>query len=129
MTFGTDCAPKIKPSGSPVGVSPFTVLGTLYADIRKGYFSTSPGLTLADFNALATATKVGSFGKTPVSGWYSATLNATGVSDINKASLTQLRLYFATPTNNNNQANYMLFFSGNAAAGSQPLLTITYSLP
>jgi hypothetical protein len=120
---------KIKPSGSPVGVSPFTVLGTLYAEIRKGYFGSSSALELTDFNALATAAKVGSFGKTPVSGWYGATLNATGVSDINKVSLTQLRLYFATPTNNNNQANYMLFFSGNGVAGSQPLLTITYSLP
>jgi predicted outer membrane repeat protein len=120
---------KIKQSGLPVGINPFTVLGTLYTDIRKGYFGTSPALELADFNALATASKIGSFGATPVSGWYSSTLNATGKSDINKTSLTQLRLYFATPTNNNSSANYMSFFSGNAAAGNQPLLVITYSLP
>jgi hypothetical protein len=84
---------KIKPSGSAVGINPFTVLGILYADIRKGYFSTSPALELADFNTAATASKIGSFGKTPISGWYTATLNATGRTDINKTSLTQLRLY------------------------------------
>jgi len=120
---------KIKQSGSPVGTNPFTVLGIMYADIRKGYFGTSPALELGDFNAAATASKIGSFGATPASGWYSTTLNTTGRTDINKTNLTQLRLYFATPTNNNNLANYMLFFSGNAAAGSQPILTITYSLP
>jgi hypothetical protein len=120
---------KIKQNGSPVGINPFTVLGALYADIRKGYFGTSPVLELADFNAPATATRIGSFGSTPISGWYSASLNATGKSDINKANLTQLRIYFATPTNNNNSANYAVFFSGNAAVGNQPLLIITYSLP
>ena len=120
---------EIKQSGSTVGHNPFTVLGTLYADIRTGYFGTSPALELTDFNALATASKIGSFGKTPVSGWYSATLNVTGRNDINKTNLTQLRLYFAMPTNNNNKADYMLFFSGNTVAGSQPQLIISYSLP
>ena len=120
---------KIKPSGSPVGTNPFSILSTLYADIRTGYFGISPALELADFNATATANEIGSFGATPVSGWYSATLNVTGRNDVNKTNLTQLRLYFALPTNNNNKADYMLFFSGNATAGSQPQLIITYSLP
>ncbi len=120
---------NIMPSGSPVGTDPFTVLGSLYADIRTGYFGLSPSLELADFNALATANKVGSFGSTPVTGWYSATLNLTGKLDINKTGQTQLRLRFSTPTNNNNLSNYMPFFSGNAPAGSQPLLIIAYSLP
>jgi hypothetical protein len=119
---------KIKQGGSS-GINPFTVLGMLYADIRTGYFGTSPALELADFNAPATATRIGSFGSTPVSGWYNASLNATGKSDINKTNLTQVRLYFATPTNGNNLGDYLVFFSGNAGAGSQPLLTITYSLP
>jgi len=106
------------------------LLDTLYADIRTGYFGTSPALELADFNALATATKIGSFGVTPVSGWYSSTLTAMGRSDINKTNLMQLRLYFATPTNNNNLANYMQFLSGNTnTTANQPILIITYSLP
>jgi hypothetical protein len=120
---------KIKPSGLLLKNNPFSVLGSLYADIRTGYFGKSPALELVDFSALSTANKIGSFSSTPVSGWYSATINATGISDINKINLTQLRLYFALPTNNNNAANNMPFFSGDAAAGSQPLLIITYSLP
>jgi len=40
---------------SSVGTNPFSVLGNLYASIKKGYFGGSAGLELADFNASATA--------------------------------------------------------------------------
>jgi serine protease len=90
---------KIKQSGGMIGSNPFSALGSLYVDIRKGYFGSSSLLQVSDFNAAATASKVGTFGKTPVSGWYSATLNTSGRSDINKTSLTQLRLYFSKATN------------------------------
>jgi hypothetical protein len=119
---------KIKQSGSAVGSNPFSILGSLYATIHKGYFGTSSSLQLADFNAAATASKVGTFGTTPVSGWYSATLNSTGRSNVNKTNLTQFRLFFNTDDNNNNVADYMKFVSGDASS-NKPQLIIKYTLP
>jgi hypothetical protein len=119
---------KIKQSGSAVGSNPFSILDSLYADIRKGYFGSSSSLQLADFNAAATASKVGAFGTTPVSGWYSATLNSTGRSNINKTSLTQFRLFFNLDDNDNNVADYMKFVSGDASS-NKPQLIIKYTLP
>jgi len=119
---------RIYQSGSAVGSNPFSVLGSLYADIRKGNFGSSTALQVSDFNAAATATKVASFGATPVSGWYSATLNPTGRSDINKTGLTQFRLYFATATNTNCVPDYMKFVSGDASSG-KPQLIINYMIP
>ena len=119
---------KIYQSGAAIGNNPFSVLGSLYADIKKGCFGSSSALQLADFNAVASGGKVGTFGKTPVKGWYSATVNSSGLSNINKTSLTQFRLYFSIATNANKQADYMQFLSGDASSG-QPQLIITYTLP
>ena len=118
---------KIDQSGLPVGTNPFSVLGPLYASIKKGYFSTNASLQLADFNAPNTASKVGVFGVTPVSGWYSATLNSTGRGNINKTGLTQFRLFFNTATNDNFEADYMKFVSGDGT--NQPQLIIRYYTP
>ncbi len=125
----TSAVIKVKQKVAPTGPNPFTVLGDLLVDIRKSYFGTSAGLQLADFNAAASKTNVGTFNKTPVGGWYSATLNSDGRSNINKTNLTQFRLYFSKDDNDNHTANLLKFFSGNAAAASRPVLVITYTLP
>ena len=119
---------KIKASGSPTGSNPFSILGSLYADIKKGSFGSSSALQVTDFNAAPTTSKVGTFGKIPVGGWYTATLISTGRSSINKTSLTQFRLYFSTATNANNKADFMKFLSGNSST-DQAELVIRYSLP
>jgi predicted outer membrane repeat protein len=119
---------KIMQSGAPVGSNPFNVLGSLWADIRQGFFGSASTLQLGDFNAVASAVKVGAFNKTPASGWYTDTLNAAGLLKVNKTGLTQLRLYFATDDNNNRAADYMKFVSGNSAT-NKPLLVITYTVP
>ena len=118
---------KIMQSGAPVGTNPFTVLSVLRADIRQGPFGNA-NLELGDFNASASAAIVGVFGITPVGGWYSATLNATGCNNLNLTGLTQLRLYFAREDNNNLTADYMRFLSGDAA-GNKPMLIVTYIMP
>jgi hypothetical protein len=118
---------RIKPSGKPVGGNPFTLLGSLLVDIRKGAFGKTT-LEAADFQAAATAKKVGIFGKKPVSGWYNVTLNAAGMNNINKTGVTQFRLYFTKDDNNNLKAEFMKFFSGNAAT-SKPEMVITYTMP
>jgi hypothetical protein len=120
---------KIYKSGSTVGTNPFSWVNPnpLYVDIRKGYFGTSSVLELADFNASASAGKVAAFGNYPTSGWYSATLNTTGRNYINKAGLTQLRLYFNMATNANNVADYINFVSGEGT--NKPQLIINYNMP
>jgi len=119
---------KVKQSGSLTGTNPFTFPSSLYADIKKGSFGTSAALELADFNAAATASKAGTFGATPSFGWYTASLSSTGRSDVNKTSLTQLRLYFSKATNGNGKVDFIRFLSGNSPS-DQPELIITYSLP
>ncbi len=119
---------KIKQSGSPTGSNPFSVLGSLYASIRKGYFGSSSSLQAADFNATASAEKIATFGKTPTSGWYSAKLTSSGRSKISKTSLTQFRLAFANDDNDDKGADYMKFISGDASS-NKPQLVITYTVP
>jgi hypothetical protein len=38
-------------------------------------------------------------------------------------------LYFSIDDNDNRSANFMKFFSGNAAVADRPVLTITYTVP
>jgi hypothetical protein len=73
--------------------------------------------------------RVGAFNKTPVSGWYSATLNANGRNNINRTGITQFRLYFLKDDNNNHVADFMKFLSGNAPVASRPQLVIEYYAP
>lgn len=118
---------KIKQSGTPVGSNHFATLLNIWADIRKGPFG-ALSLQTGDFQAAATATKVGNFNPVPVSGWYTNILGATGISNINKTNVTQFRLYFAKDDNNNNAADYIKFVSGNGSS-NQPTLAITFTLP
>ncbi len=110
-----------KHANAPVGGNPFTILGNLLVDIRKGALGKT-ALAAADFQAPAAAKKVGSFSKMAPGGWYSVKLNAAGISKINRTGITQFRLYFSKDDNNNLKANYMKFFSGNAATGKPGLI-------
>ena len=118
---------RIYQSGSPSGTNPFSALGNLNVSIQKGFYSTLSSLQLSDFNASSSASNVATFGATPVSGWYTATMT-TGFSNINKGGLTQFRLAFGTATNANNVADFMRFVSGDGG-GNKPQLYITYNLP
>ncbi|MBI5825680.1 MAG: hypothetical protein HZB18_16755 [Chloroflexi bacterium] len=118
---------KIKQSGAPVGANPFNVLGKLMVDVRKGTFGAST-LAVTDFQAAPSASQAGTFGKTPIAGWYGVTLNLSGRNNVNTMGLTQFRLYFSKSTNNDAIANLMKFLSGNSASG-QPQLIIKYTLP
>jgi hypothetical protein len=48
---------------------------------------------------------------------------------LNKWGRTQFRLRFNKDDNNNLTADYLSLFSGDAAAGDQPQLIITYMVP
>jgi hypothetical protein len=118
---------KIKQNGLPVGTDPFTILGSVWADIRTGTFGAG-ALELTDFNATASAPAAGAFNSTPISGVYTMTMNATARNAINKLGPTQIRLRFGVDDNNDAAADYMKFLSGDFTSG-QPELVITYTLP
>jgi len=112
-----------------VGTNPFNTHGTLWTAIRKPFFSAKPDLQSTDFQAGASKNGVGSFGKTPVSGWYSAVLNSTGASFVNLSGTTQFRLYFSKDDDNDSIADFVKFYSGNASVGNRPKLIVKYYVP
>jgi hypothetical protein len=119
---------KIKKQGL-VGTNPFTTHQGLLVDIRKPYFGTELGLAAVDFQATASKSNVGTFGTTPSAGWYSVTLNSTARLYINKTGTTQFRLRFQKDDNDDLSADYLKFYSGNAATTSRPVLIIQYYVP
>jgi hypothetical protein len=123
----TNMTLKIKQQGNVVGVSPFS-FGSLYVDMRNPAFGNSI-LELVDFSFAAKKVKPAVFNPNPVSGWFSARFNTGGKLYVNRTGVTQLRLYFSVDDNNNNIADYIRFYSGNASAGDRPKLLITYYLP
>ena len=58
----------------------------------------------------------------------SGRFNADGRMNINLNGLTQLRVYFTTPRNNNGQADYLGFYSAEAVETRKPKLLIEYSI-
>jgi hypothetical protein len=123
----TNMTLKIKQQGSVTGTSPFS-FGSLYVDMRNPAFGGN-ALELVDFNFAARKVKSAVFNPNPVSGWYNARFNNGGKLYINRTGVSQLRLYFSADDNNNNVADFIRFYSGNASAGDRPKLLITYSMP
>jgi len=112
-----------------VGSDPFSLLGTLQADIRKPYFGAGLGLAADDFQAAANLPAAAVFGASPVGGWYSAVVSSAGRAFVNRRGTTQFRLLFSLPNNADALADYASFFSGNAAPANRPQLVIQYYVP
>jgi hypothetical protein len=111
---------------SIVGTNPFLTHGKILVDIRKGPFGTAL-LQLTDFNAAAGKNNVAQFSNTPLAGnWYSVNINPTAFAFVNKTGITQFRLRFFKDDNDDMGADYLKFFSGNAAAAYRPVLIIQY---
>jgi hypothetical protein len=73
---------------------------------------------------------VGTFGTAPVNNWYSAIIVRAGYPYINLLGTTQFRLRFATDDNNDNNADYMRFYSGDVTDGTMlPRLIVVYYIP
>ncbi len=119
---------KIKQQ-SVVGTNPFTTHGGLRVDISNPFFGTATALQAADFQATATSLNAATFNATPVNGIYNAILNGAGKANINFTGPTQFRLRFAIDDNNDLGADFIKFFSGNAAVINRPQLVITYTVP
>ena len=114
---------------SQVGTDPFTTHGNLLVDLRKGTFSGSSALQVNDFQASASKSAGLTMGSTPVAGWYSGMLSNLNFGFINLTGATQMRLRFQKDDNDDMSADYLAFYSGNAATTDRPQLVITYYIP
>jgi uncharacterized delta-60 repeat protein len=105
------------------GTLPFTILKGLVAEMRQPSIGKTIKLEQLDFNATGLKS-AGMFSPVPSStGWYSVSLKPALII---KSGTIQFRLRFKLDDNNNRKADYIKFFSGNAAAGSRPKLVIYY---
>ena len=120
---------KIKKQGQ-VGTNPFTTHKKIAADIRKGAFSDAV-LQLTDFQSAASRNAVGLIPNTPqTGGWYLTNINATGFLFLNLTGSTQFRLRFQLDDNNDLNADFLKFFSGNATTiADRPVLIVDYYVP
>lgn len=119
---------KIRKQGL-VGTNPFITLGGLKVDIKQGAFSDSTVLQRGDFKALANKSLVATFGKTPSSGWYTATLSSTAYMYLSETNTVQFRLRFTKDDNDDRGADYMSFYSANSSTVNRPKLVVTYYTP
>jgi predicted outer membrane repeat protein len=122
---------KLKAAGL-VGTNPFTTHMGLKVDIRQPYFGPGAALATGDFQAPAGAAAVGTFNATPsTDAWYSAVLGSAAYPQVNPAGTTQFRLRFLKDDDDNLQADYIKFYSGDYALDPsfRPQLIVRYYLP
>jgi len=138
LSFGTAGIPdyavitkvilKVKWAGV-VGKNPMFTHNGLVVDIKKNKFFTLPALQINDFQAKPGKFKVGKFANKLFSGWYRAVLYKGTYPYINKKGRTQLRLRFLLDDNNDNVADILKLYSGNAILANRPTLIIQYYVP
>jgi len=139
LSFGTAGIPdnavitkvilKIKKAGV-AGTNPMKTHNGLIVDIKKGKFYTLPALQINDFQAKPGKFKVGKFLKKLFPGnWYRAVLYTGAYDFINVKGRTQLRLRFLLDDNNDNGADILKLYSGNAILANRPQLIVKYYVP
>ena len=119
---------KIQKQGL-AGTDPFTTHGSLLVDIQEPYFGATAGLVIGDFQATPGQSAVSTFGATPVTDWYSAIMNSAGYPYVSLTGTTQFRLGFTLDDDNDRDADYMKFYSGDSVAANRPKLIIQYYIP
>jgi hypothetical protein len=111
------------------GSNPFTTHGTCWVDVQSGSgFSGSSALQSSDFQAPATAVRAASLTNAANDlDWSEGSLSAAGLSALNKAGTTQLRVYFNLDNNSDKSADYIAYDSGaDATSANGPELLVTY---
>ena len=121
---------KITQQGTVTGADPFSTLGDIAADIKKGGFSGNLVLQRTDFEASPSLGSAGVILK-PASGTvYLSRLKKTAIPFVDKTGHTQIRLRFQTDDNNNASADFLRFASGNhATVAVRPQLVVRYYVP
>lgn len=115
--------------------TPFEELGACKIDIKNGKFGTGASpqlLAYEDFsNTLTPASELNvvtnGMPKPANNGdWSDGYLNAKGIAQVNRTGNTQFRIYFNLDDDDHQDNDYIDWYSGNAAVGSQPVLSVTY---
>jgi CSLREA domain-containing protein len=112
---------------SVTGTNPLGTHGGLKVDIKQPYLGAAVGLGLDDFAAVAGRNGVCTIGTTPANNWYNGTFGTGSFVHINKTGTTQLRLRFATGDNNDNGADVLNLYSGNAVSSNRPYIIVYYT--
>lgn len=129
MAVITSVTLRIKKQGL-VGTDPFTTHGDLLVDIKMPYFGTTEQLAGDDFQAIPGQSGTAIFDNIPDSNlWYSAVLSEAGYPYINSGGTTQFRLRYALDDNNDQDADYVKFYSGDANEDERPKLIVQYYIP
>ncbi len=111
-----------------VGGDPLQTHGALTVSVNNRPFSGNIGLQLSDFNAPAAPGSAQDALAPQAEGWYAADLGPVNLDFVNKAGVTQFRLEFSLDDDDDLRADYLKFFSGNAAA-NQPEFIVEYYAP
>jgi CSLREA domain-containing protein len=143
LSFGTASLPdtavvvaanlRIKMQSVSGPGDPFALFGGMVLDIRNGFFGTLAALQTGDFQFAASASQP-PLSPTPSAGWYTFPLDPGLLPYINRLAasggVTQLRLRFFLDDNNDAQANFISFYSGDTlTAADRPVLEVYYYLP
>jgi predicted outer membrane repeat protein len=126
---------KLKYSSvTPLSTNPIALLGGIMVDVRNGFFGTSSGLELVDFQSAPALKTVGPFSPFLSGGTYTIALSSSTFAYVNKLTtnggVTQIRLRFKQDDNNDSIANMLNLVSGNnATAAYRPALIIVYTTP
>jgi len=102
--------------------------GNIVVDIRKSAFYISPVLQKNDFQAASNMNNAATILLKPQEyNWYVGELKKSALSFINLTGATQIRLRFNKDDNDDMSADYIRFYSGNAASPAyQPMLEVEY---
>ncbi|RPJ21670.1 MAG: hypothetical protein EHM33_25505 [Chloroflexi bacterium] len=119
---------KVKRQGV-VGADPFGTHGALLAEIRNGPFNNNAALQTADFSTAASPGAVRDQFAGLTFSWYAAQLSNANLLLINKAGVTQFRLFFSKDDNDDQGTDTIKLFSGNSIDANKPELIVTYYTP
>lgn len=119
---------KVKRQGI-VGTDPFGTHVPLLLEIRNGSFSNNLALQTGDFSAAASSGSVRDQITPLTSSWYAAQLNTANLPFINKTGTTQFRLFFTKDDNDDLNADYIKYYTGNSTSANAPQLIVGYYIP
>ncbi len=112
------------------GTDPFTTHGNISVDIKSGGFSSGP-VQAADFQASANMDNAGIIQNNPVDLVYWVLLEPASYGFISRTGATQFRLQFELDDNDDLNADYLKFYSGDYEdrLAARPRLMIEYYVP
>jgi hypothetical protein len=120
---------RLKRAGA-VGTNPFGTLGLLKVDIKFGVYGRWEGLSRRDFNSVGSRGRVGRVFRVRPDGWHRAMIRPVAYPFVNTTGHTQFRLRFGLDDDDDQVADYLSFYTGDAPVeADRPELIITYYIP